>query len=107
MSGVEKGATLADLLKARSGIYHPALYETPEMAAGRPARGSYSPGTFWYYNNWDFNALGTIYEQVVKASIFEEFKSRIADPLEMEDFRIADGSYVRGPASIHAAIPSG
>ena len=58
---------------------------------------------FWYYNNWDFNALGTIYEQVVKASIFEEFKSRIADPLEMEDFRIADGSYVRGPESIHAA----
>ena len=105
LSRTEKGATVADLLKARSGIYHPALYETLEMAAGRPARGSYPPGTFWYYNNWDFNALGTIYEQAAKASIFEEFKSRIADPLEMEDFRIEDGSYVRGSESIHAAYP--
>jgi CubicO group peptidase (beta-lactamase class C family) len=37
LTGAEKGATVADLLKARSGIYHPALYETPEMAAARPA----------------------------------------------------------------------
>jgi len=105
LTTIEKGATVEALLKARSGIYHPALYETPDMAVARPARGSYSPGTFWYYNNWDFNALGTIYEQGTKASIFEEFKSRIADPLEMEDFRIEDGSYVRGPESIHAAYP--
>ena len=32
------------------------------MAMARPARGSYPPGPFWYYNNWDFNALGTILE---------------------------------------------
>jgi len=50
------------LLEARSGVYHAALYETPAMAKQRPARGSHEPGTFWYYNNWDFNALGTIYE---------------------------------------------
>ena len=105
LTPAEKEATVADLLKARSGIYHPALYETPEMAMARPARHSYSPGTFWYYNNWDFNALGTIYEQATKASIFAEFKSRIADPLEMEDFRVEDGSYVRGPESVHAAYP--
>jgi CubicO group peptidase (beta-lactamase class C family) len=105
LSATEKSATVADLLKARSGVFHAALYETPEMALARPARGSYPPGTFWYYNNWDFNALGTIYEQAAKASIFAEFKSRISDPLEMEDFRIEDGSYVRGPESIHAAYP--
>ena len=23
--------------------------------------GSHAPGTFWYYNNWDFNVLGTIF----------------------------------------------
>jgi len=103
LTAIETRATVADLLKARSGIYHPALYETPEMAAARPARGSYPPGGFWYYNNWDFNALGTIYERAAKTSIFEDFKSRVADPLEMEDFRIEDGSYVRGPESIHAA----
>jgi CubicO group peptidase (beta-lactamase class C family) len=105
LSATEKSATVADLLKARSGVFHAALYETPEMALARPARGSYPPGTFWYYNNWDFNALGTIYEQAAKASIFAEFKSRISDPLEMEDFRVEDGSYVRGPESIHAAYP--
>jgi len=32
LTTIEKGATVADLLKARSGIYHPALYETPDTA---------------------------------------------------------------------------
>jgi len=105
LTALEKQATVADLLKARSGIYHAALYETPGMAMARPARGSYPPGTFWYYNNWDFNALGTIYERATKATIFEDFKRRIADPLDMEDFRLDDGTYVRGPESVHAAYP--
>jgi hypothetical protein len=96
---------VGDLLKARSGVYHPALYETPGMAAARPARGSYAPGVFWYYNNWDFNALGTIFEQATRTSIYEAFKAQIADPLEMEDFRIEDATYFRGAESVHAAYP--
>src|SRR5437773_2265308 len=43
LTPLEKSATVGDLLKARSGVYHPALYETPGMAAARPARGSYAP----------------------------------------------------------------
>ena len=105
LTAVEKRATVADLLKARSGVYHPALAETPNMALARPARGSYPPGVFWYYNNWDFNVLGTILEQTTKRSIFEEFKARIADALEMEDFRLEDGIHFSGPASVHAASP--
>jgi CubicO group peptidase (beta-lactamase class C family) len=105
LTPVEKQATVGDLLKARSGIYHAALYETPGMALARPARGSYPPGTFWYYNNWDFNALGTILEQATKTSIFEDFKRRIADPVDMEDYRVEDGTHVRGKESIHAAYP--
>ena len=105
LSSLEKSATVADLLKARSGVYHPALYETPAMAMARPARGSYRPGTFWYYNNWDFNALGTVLEQATKTSIFEDLKARIADPIGMEDFRVEDGTYIRGPESVHAAYP--
>ena len=62
LTGIEKGATVRELLEARSGVYHAALYETPDNAKMRPSRGSHPPGTFWYYNNWDFNALGTIYE---------------------------------------------
>jgi CubicO group peptidase (beta-lactamase class C family) len=105
LTALEKRATVGDLLKARSGVYHPALYETPGMAAARPARGSYPPGAFWYYNNWDFNALGTIFEQATKTSIFEQLKTRLADPLQMEDYRVEDGSYVRGAESIHPAYP--
>ncbi len=69
----------------------------------RPARGSRAPGTFWYYNNWDFNALASIYEKAVGKSIFEAFDSQIAGPLEMQDYRVSDGSYERGSDSLQAA----
>jgi CubicO group peptidase (beta-lactamase class C family) len=101
----EKSATVADLIKARSGIYHPALYETPGMARRRPPRFSHAPGTFWYYNNWDFNALGTIYERATAQSIFTAFDQQIARPIGMQDYQPGDGSYVRGDASNHPAYP--
>jgi CubicO group peptidase (beta-lactamase class C family) len=44
----EKQARVIDLLKARSGIYHAALYETPAMKTEKPPRGSHSPRSFWY-----------------------------------------------------------
>ncbi len=103
LTPAEKQATVADLLKARSGIYHPALYETEAMKARRPARGSHAPGSFYYYNNWDFNALGTIYEQAAGMSVFAAFEQHLARPLQMEDFRLEDGQYVRGSDSIHPA----
>lgn len=105
LTKIEKQATVRDLLKARSGVYHSALYETAGMAATRPLRGSHAPGTFWYYNNWDFNALGTIYEQAIGNSLFDDFKASIAEPLEMEDFRRTDAQYVTGPDSMHRAYP--
>jgi CubicO group peptidase (beta-lactamase class C family) len=101
----EKQATVGDLIKARSGIYHPALAESASMKARRPERHSHAPGTFWYYNNWDFNALGTIFEQETGAGMFEEFDSRIANPLQMEDFEVDDCQYRTGPDSIHPAYP--
>jgi CubicO group peptidase (beta-lactamase class C family) len=103
LSAVEKTATVADLLKARSGIYHLALGETPDMAQRRPERGSHAPGTFWYYNNWDFNALGTIYELATGESIFNALDSRIARPIGMQDYQPGDGRYLRGRASEHPA----
>jgi CubicO group peptidase (beta-lactamase class C family) len=105
LTAAERQATVAELLKARSGIYHPALYETAAMKARRPRRGSHRPGTFWYYNNWDFNVLGTIFEQETGTNIFEEFQRRVAGPLEMQDFEVADGEYFGGPESIHPAYP--
>jgi len=106
LSVTEKQATIVDLLKARSGVYHPALYETKGMAAKRPRRGSHLPGTFWYYNNWDFNALGTIFRKQTGRGIYREFESRLAKPLGMQDFdREKHTGYVTGADSIHAAYP--
>jgi len=101
----EKQATVGDLLKARSGVYHTALYETAAVRARRPPRGSHAPGTFWYYNNWDFNVLGTIFERQTKTNLFAEFKARIAEPLGMEDFRLEDCTYVTGVDSVYPAYP--
>jgi CubicO group peptidase (beta-lactamase class C family) len=101
----EKSASVGDLLKARSGVYHPALYETPSMAAQRPARGSHLPGSFWYYNNWDFNALGAIYLQKTGSSVFDALDREIAKPIGMQDYRPADGVYFTGPASVYPAYP--
>jgi CubicO group peptidase (beta-lactamase class C family) len=106
LTDAEKQARVIHLLKSRSGVYHPAAAETPEMEAERPARGSHAPDTFFYYNNWDFNALGTIYEQETGAGIFEAFKREIADRIGMQDFEVADGSYSYEPAkSEHPAYP--
>jgi CubicO group peptidase (beta-lactamase class C family) len=105
LSTAEKQATVRMLLQARSGIYHPALYETKEMAAHRPPRFSHPPGTFWYYNNWDFNALGTIYERVAGMGIYDALDRLIARPVGMQDFRPSDGEYFTGDASIHRAYP--
>jgi CubicO group peptidase (beta-lactamase class C family) len=90
----EKQATAGDLIKARSGIYHAALGESQGMKAMRPERHSHAPGTFWYYNNWDFNALGTIFEQETGTKIFEEFARRFAKPLQMEDFKVGNCRYL-------------
>ncbi|MGD0347065.1 MAG: serine hydrolase [Terracidiphilus sp.] len=92
----EKQAKVRDLLEARSGIYHPTVYETQGMEEKKPPRGSHAPGTFWYYNNWDFNALGFIYEQATGTKIFDAFYQKIAQPIGMQDFRPRDGEYIGG-----------
>jgi CubicO group peptidase (beta-lactamase class C family) len=103
LTEVEKTATVRELLKARSGIYHDAAAESQGMKALKPKRHSHKPGTFWYYNNWDFNALGTIFEQLTQKDIFDAFKHDIADAIHMEDYRPSDGMRGRVPESIHSA----
>ncbi|MBI4907556.1 MAG: serine hydrolase [Acidobacteria bacterium] len=105
LTATEKKATVFDLLKARSGIYHPAVYETASMKAVRPLRGSHAPGTHWYYNNWDFNTLGTIYEKLTGEKIHKAMETRIARPIGMESFTAADGEYSQGSDSLHPAYP--
>ncbi len=103
LSEIEKHATVEMLLQARSGIYHEAAAESQSMKDARPARGSHEPGTYHYYNNWDFNALGTIFTQLTGMGTFEAIKQRIADPLEMQEFAVENGFYQYEPVSEHPA----
>jgi len=82
----EKQATVADLLKSRSGVYHDAASVSSSDAASQPPRGSHMPGTHFWYNNWDFNVLGTIFEQETDMGIFDALEKHLAGPLGMEDF---------------------
>ena len=103
----EKLATVLDLLCARSGVYHPSGYESPWMLSIKPARHSAGPGTTWCYNNWDFNALGTIFRQCTGADIHADFHARIGAPIGMEDYSPGEhGSYIDLPDSLHPAYPS-
>jgi CubicO group peptidase (beta-lactamase class C family) len=93
LTPAEKQATVRDLLLSRSGVYHQAAGEVQSMIDARPQRGSHPPGTFFYYNNWDFNALGTIFEQTTGKRIFEAFDEQIARRIGMVDFSPSDCSY--------------
>lgn len=63
------------------------------------------PAPFGSTTNWDFNALGTIYQRLTNEDIFAGFERRIARPIGMEDFSVGDGRYVTAPQSIHRAYP--
>lgn len=98
LSEAERATPVRALLEARSGIYIPASAETAKMKADRPARGSHSAGTFWYYNNWDFNVLGDIYQRATSKPVFTAFAARIAEPICMQDFdRYRDVEYLYDP----------
>lgn len=106
LSPVERQALVYDLLTARSGIYHPAGYETDWMKSIKEKRHSHGPGTFWCYNNWDFNALGTIFVQATGQSVAEAFTSRIARPLGFQDFDPARDAWTEQfSESRHDAYP--
>jgi CubicO group peptidase (beta-lactamase class C family) len=87
LSEQEKSTKLIDVLKSRSGIYHPAAAESESMAKSRPARSSHAPGEFYYYNNWDFNVAGYVFEQRSGKRIYDAFYKEIAKPLGMLDYR--------------------
>jgi CubicO group peptidase (beta-lactamase class C family) len=103
LTRAEKQATIRDLLTARSGIYHKAAYETRTMSETRPERGSHAPGSFWFYNNWDFNVLGTILRNATGEDTFAAVEGAIARPSQMQDFGASDGHYVYDKASEHPA----
>ncbi|MCD2259861.1 serine hydrolase [Psychroserpens luteolus] len=90
LTSEEKKATIEDLLSARSGVYLPSSYSPRGMEKNLPERGSHASGAHWYYNNWDFNVLHTIFEQQSGKEFSKAFAKQIAEPIEMEDFRQGD-----------------
>ncbi|KAB2879143.1 serine hydrolase [bacterium] len=103
LSEKEKEAKIKDLLTSTSGIYLPANYTTSEADEKKPARGSKKAGEHWYYNNWDFNALGTLYSKITSQDIFKSFEQKIAIPLQMEDFSMDDTEMIIDNGSVHPA----
>lgn len=96
LTTIEQQATLEHLLQARSGVYRPAAAETPHMAQTRPKKEQFKPGEFWYYNNWDFNVLGTILLQETGLNTFKFMQEKLAKPLGMQDFTVIDGVFHYG-----------
>ncbi|MFC2097683.1 serine hydrolase domain-containing protein [Bacteroidota bacterium] len=103
LSEQEKKATIRDCMKARSCVFHTAEAESPGMHDLKPERGSLQAGTFWLYNNWDFNVLYTIFQQLTGKEMFDALKEDIADPIQMEDFLVSDKQVFTTGRSIHPA----
>ncbi|WP_096200782.1 serine hydrolase domain-containing protein [Bacillus sp. FJAT-45350] len=93
LSEQEKQARIVDLLTSRSGVFLRAGEESLLMRWNRPERGIHLPGIYFYYNNWDFNVLGSIYKDLTDADVFTEFEERLATPLGMEDYTPEDSYY--------------
>ncbi|WP_421976044.1 serine hydrolase domain-containing protein [Roseivirga seohaensis] len=89
----EKTATIRDLLMARSGVYLQAEAEVDYAKNNRPTREQYKPGEFFFYNNFDFNVLGTILEKKTRMSIGEFMEEYLAKPLGMQDFTASNVVY--------------
>ena len=98
LTPLQKHTSVLHLIKSVSGINHGAAGEIPPMTAekqrllgDRPN----IPGSMWAYNNWDYNALTTIFERATGLSVARAFAQGIAQPLELRDFNPASVYYSR------------
>ena len=102
LTGEEKEATIDQIINARSGVYLPAA--NAGSGANMPKRGEYKPGEHFYYNNWDFNVAGTIFEQKTGKNIYKAFEDEFAIPLGFQDFKLANQKkYGNDKLSMHPA----
>jgi CubicO group peptidase (beta-lactamase class C family) len=97
LTDVEKQATVRQLMTGYSGIYLRSVAGGNAM----PKRGSHKPGEHWFYNNWNYNALNTIFEQQTHVKLTHAFVEHIAQPIGMEDFVPHDAWYNYEEYSLH------
>ena len=94
---IERKAKVRHLITARSGVYHMPSNDGDDHAYA-PPRGSQEPGTYYLYNNWDFNCAGAILEMLVGKNIYEIFRDDIAIQIGLQDYYV-DGQRKSGNAS--------
>jgi CubicO group peptidase (beta-lactamase class C family) len=94
----EKKATVKQLMTGFSGIYIPSV---AQGGGEMPIRGIHQPGEHWLYNNWNYNALNTVFEQQTHVKLTDAFVDRIAKPIGMEDFVPHDAWYNYEEISLH------
>lgn len=99
LTPLQKTASVRHLLKSLSGINHAAAADAGLTAEKdrRLGKKENEPGKVWAYNNWDYNALTTIFEKRTAMSIAEAFGLGIAEAVNMQDFTPEDVSYREAP----------
>ncbi len=90
LSDTEKSARFIDLIKYRSGIYHPTGQTTPGQRKKRPKRKTHKPGTHYFYNNWDAHVSRTILEQETGKTFKSSFEDLFVNQLQFEDYTPTD-----------------
>jgi CubicO group peptidase (beta-lactamase class C family) len=101
----ELDATVENLITARSGVFHPAAYPG-DARDSAPPRGSQKPGTYYLYNNWDFNAAGAVFEKLTGRDIYDALETDLARPIGMQDFdRTLQKKEGDSKVSIYPAYP--
>ncbi|MGQ1908233.1 serine hydrolase domain-containing protein [Marinifilum sp. RC60d5] len=82
----EKSATIEHLLMFKSGIYLPSQGEHDSQITQRPKRESHKPGEYFFANNFDANALGTIFIKETGMTIGKFMEEYLAKPIGLQDF---------------------
>ncbi|MGD9188363.1 MAG: serine hydrolase [Desulfobacteraceae bacterium] len=108
LTPLQRQATVLHLIKSISGINHAAAAEIPSMTSEKQrllGAAPNMPGTVWAYNNWDYNALTTVFEEQTHQSVYTAFLEGIARPLGMQDVSKQSVFYVKDERlSRHAKV---
>lgn len=89
LTELQKSTKIIHLLKSTSGINHPAVSQVGNAQILRDSLLGIlpnKPGTKWAYNNWDYNALTTVFEKLTGLTISQAFEEGIANPLDIKHF---------------------
>jgi CubicO group peptidase (beta-lactamase class C family) len=100
---IERQATVFDCITARSGVYHIGSNEGDDRAIA-PPRGSQTPGSYFLYNNWDFNVSGSIFEALTGKNIYDALGTDLAVPIGMQDWNRS--IQVKGGSSAISVYPA-